>query len=51
MIENIYEKLKAGLVVAGIILVLVSIPTAISWSNSLYPSRTVTVSAEGKTIV
>jgi uncharacterized protein YggE len=51
MMENIYEKLKAGLMVAGIIVALVAIPTAVSWSNSLYPARTITVSAEGKTAI
>ena len=51
MIENIYGKLKAGLVVAVIIVALVAIPVTMRWSNSLYPSRTVTVSAEGKTTV
>ncbi len=49
--ENTYEKLKAALVVGGIIVALVAIPSVIAWGNSLYPSRTVTVSADGKITV
>ena len=51
MIKNIYEKLKIGLLATGIIVALAAIFIGMSWSNSLYPSRTVTVSAEGKATV
>ncbi len=48
---NIYEKLKITLMGVGVIAIAVLVPIAVRWSGSLYPSRTVTVSAEGKTTI
>jgi uncharacterized protein YggE len=51
MSENLYGKTKLVLMAVVIVSLLALIPTALKWGNSLYPSRTVTVNAEGKTTI
>jgi|SRR3989344_2269919 len=48
MNDSLYQKLKAALMVVAIGAMLFGIFAAIRWSDSLYPSRTISVSAEGR---
>lgn len=48
---DFYQTLKSVLMVVVTVAILVGIQLAFQWGDSLYPSRSITVSAEGKTTV
>ncbi|HZX01199.1 MAG TPA: SIMPL domain-containing protein [Candidatus Paceibacterota bacterium] len=48
---DFYQILKSVLMVVVIVAVLIGTHLGLEWGNSLYPSRSITVSAEGKTTV
>lgn len=48
---NLYQALKGILMIVVIFAILMGTDLALKWGNSLYPSRSITVSADGKVTV